>query len=651
MELHFNAVILDLDGVVTRTAHLHAKAWAQLFDEYLARCLKGGETFKPFDVVHEYRSLLDGKSRVDGIRSFLSSRNIVESQELIQKLSGRKNELFHQLLIQEKPYVFEDAVQMIWQWRRSGLKIAIVSSSKNSFEILKISNLDKLFDVRIDGLYLEQHKLRGKPSPDLFLEAASALHVQPERAVVIEDSIVGVQAARQGRFGRVIGIAREKSQEELRQAGADQVVQSLKDISLAKITRERLAAWKLCYYFYEPTQQQLREALCTLGNGYIATRGAAEEEDAGTWHYPGTYLAGAYNRVRTEMSGLMIESDELVNWPNWLCLRFRIEKDNWAKIDHVELLHFYQELDLENGVLTRNYKARDASGRVFSLSSTRIVSMASPHLAAIQWGFTPVNWSGKMTVQSGLNGAVTNAGVARYKTLNAKHLEILDRGTLQLRDQESGLYLLAQANESHIQMLEASRVRFYQDNQPLQVNARLIANNDSIFNEIEVDAFQGKPIQVEKTSAIFSSRDHAIGSPHAAAQSALERSGGFSDLLEKHSQFWRHLWRRCDIELTHNPYEQLILRLYIFHLLQTVSTNTLDWDAGIPARGLHGEAYRGHVFWDELFVFPFFNFRIPELSRNFLRRRNDFRDRPLLGKPCCLRSGPWQVCDSRRCGT
>ncbi len=620
-ELKFDAAILDLDGVVTRTAHLHAKAWGQLWDEFLRERTQAGAAFKPFDLEREYRGLLDGKSREDGIRSFFRSRGIGLSAELIRRLSDRKNEIFNHLLKVEKPDVFEDAIEAIWRWRRRGIKVAIVSSSKNCAEILEFAHLDKLFDVRIDGNYLERHKLRGKPSPDLFDEAARLLHVQPECAIVFEDSIVGIQAARRGRFGKVIGVGRDGNAQALRSAGADDVVQSLNEISLTEVGVQSEDTWKLRYYFYEPKQQPLREALCALGNGYFVIRGAAEEESSGGFHYPGAYLVSGYNRIRTEISGGVLESEDLVNWPNALPLRFRGEGGDWIRIEDLELLEFYQELDLAKGMLSRSYQVKDSLGRVFRLKSRRVVSMALPHLAAISWEISPINWSGKITIQSGMDGAVRNSGVARYKMLNGRHLDMLACGVCRFSDQEEGLFLVAETCESQIRMTLAEKTQVYQNEKRVLPDVQIIEKPDAIYQELALEAKEGTSVQVEKTIAIYTSRDHAIGSPLTAAKRAIARSGRFSDLLNRHELAWHHLWRRCDMELSGNPYEQLILRLYIFHLLQTISTHTLDWDAGVPARGLHGEAYRGHVFWDELFVFPFFNFRIPELSRNLLMYR------------------------------
>jgi trehalose/maltose hydrolase-like predicted phosphorylase len=186
------------------------------------------------------------------------------------------------------------------------------------------------------------------------------------------------------------------------------------------------SGWKLAYEGFEPAQEGLREALCTLGNGYFATRGAAEEAEADDVHYPGTYLAGGYNRLETDIAGQVIENEDLVNLPNWLPLTFRPEDGDWLNLWRVEILAYRLELDLERGMLERRMRVRDSQGRETSFVSRRLVHMGRPHLAAIEVTLCPENWSGRIEVRTALDGRVINAGVARYRQLNSKHLTALE---------------------------------------------------------------------------------------------------------------------------------------------------------------------------------------------------------------------------------
>jgi trehalose/maltose hydrolase-like predicted phosphorylase len=375
--------------------------------------------------------------------------------------------------------------------------------------------------------------------------------------------------------------------------------------------------WSLVYHDWQPSQQPLREALCTLGNGHFATRGAAEEAKANGVHYPGTYLAGGYNRLQTEIAGRVIENEDLVNWPNWLWLNFRIGKGRWFDLASVEILQFRQELNVRLGVLERYVRFRDADSRESTLCSRRIVHMRHPSLAAIQWNLTPHNWSGEIRVRAGLDGSVTNRGVERYRDLSDEHLLVVDTGRIA----EDGIYLLAETNQSHIRMAQAARTHVFADGQHAAADRRTGHQPGAIFQDLVLTCHRSQELRVEKTVALFTSRDPAISEPAEAAQRIIRRPGSFDELLQSHQEAWSQLWHRCDIQLEGVPRAQFVLRLHIFHLLQTVSRNTVDRDVGVPARGLHGEAYRGHIFWDELFIFPFLNASLPELTRELLMYR------------------------------
>ncbi len=373
--------------------------------------------------------------------------------------------------------------------------------------------------------------------------------------------------------------------------------------------------WKLEYDGWDSHEQPLRETLCTLGNGYVATRGAAEESSAGDPHYPGTYLAGGYNRLPTEISGRVIENEDLVNWPNWLCLNFRPEGGEWLDVGSAGLLEFRQELDLKRGLLERRVRLKDGEGRITLLVSRRIVHMRQPHLAAIEWTLTAENWSGRLEIRSALDGNVTNSGVPRYRELNSRHLEFLESGELG----NEAVRLMVRTTQSRITMAQVARTRLFHEDATAVVERRLILDGGSVGHTLTVDCKQWRPLRVEKVAAIHTSRDTAISEPALASQLAIERAGNFASLLESHEREWQNLWHRCDIQIAGDSESQLALRLHIFHLLQTVSRHPTD--VGVPARGLHGEAYRGHIFWDELYIFPYLNTSIPELTRSLLLYR------------------------------
>jgi beta-phosphoglucomutase family hydrolase len=236
----FDAILFDLDGVLTDTARVHAACWKQMFDAYLAqRAAARGEPFRPFDIDADYRIYVDGKPRQDGVRDFLDSRGIElpegkpddpADRETVRGLGNRKNELVARAIATVGVDVYEGSVRLVEHARDRGLRTAVVSASANCAAVLTAASISDLFEVRVDGITLETLGLRGKPAPDSFLEAARELGVRPERAVVIEDAIAGVQAGRAGRFGLVIGVARKGDAAALSENGADCVVDDLAEL-------------------------------------------------------------------------------------------------------------------------------------------------------------------------------------------------------------------------------------------------------------------------------------------------------------------------------------------------------------------------------------------------------------------------------------
>ena len=375
--------------------------------------------------------------------------------------------------------------------------------------------------------------------------------------------------------------------------------------------------WIVRFDGFDPEQERLQETLCTLGNGYFATRGAAEETPADAIHYPGTYLAGGYNRLKTELAGRIIENEDFVNLPNWLSLTFRPEEGEWFHPNSYEILTWARELDLKQGILTRTLRVRDPQGRQTHLRCRRFVSLADPHLAGINITLTPENWAGALQIRSALDGRVRNTGVKRYQQLRGDHLEALLSQPLG----EDELSLLVQTNQSHLVIAQAARTQVFRQSARLTPDRKTHAESGYVAQDVAFTVAAGEAVTVEKIVALFTSRDRAIAECRLAAEQAVSHAERFTSLVEQHAQAWQHAWELCDIVVQEQSRVQLLLRLHAFHLLQTVSAHTLDLDAGIPARGLHGEAYRGHIFWDELFVFPFFTFRLPELTRALLLYR------------------------------
>lgn len=661
----FVAAAFDLDGVITDTARVHAEAWTAVFDPLLQESAeREGIAFEPF-TPEDYRTYVDGRPRLEAIRAFLSARGMSlpegeisdgSDTTTIHGLAERKNALFLQLILKRGVDVYPSSIALVRRLRSLGLKTAIVSSSKNCEKILRVAGLEGLFDVTVTGLDREKLSLRGKPAPDTFLEAARRLSVPPAQTIVIEDAIAGVAAGHSGRFGLTIGVDRNGNAAALREAGANIVVSDLADIRLelddalsgrtswgkpkpdvhcldpfiAHTGTQTLAPvipavdpWIFACDRYDPTIEGRWETLFALGNGYFVTRGAASESQANDdIHYPGTYLAGGYNRLTTVLDGHAIEHEDLVNLPNWLPLSFCIDDGEWLDLGGLDILAFRQELDLRHGLYKRTVRVRDTAGRETKIVERRLVHMRDRNLAGQHFEITAENWSGRVILRAILDGTTSNAGVPRYDEFNKNHFCVHETTHT---DHDSFL-ISGSTTQSDLHVAQAARVRAWSQNSSEFLKGKPLTEPARVGQDFETYVTPGATIALEKIVALYSSLDHAIADCKTAACKAIKRAGSFDDLLETHALAWDHLWRRSDVDLVdigNDPRHtvHLAVRLHLFHLLQTTSPHTIELDAGVPARGWHGEGYRGHIFWDELFIFPFLNLRLPILTRALLLYR------------------------------
>ncbi|WP_460072908.1 glycoside hydrolase family 65 protein [Streptomyces sp. YKOK-I1] len=399
--------------------------------------------------------------------------------------------------------------------------------------------------------------------------------------------------------------------------------------------------WTWEWQGYDPAGERLREALCTLGNGYFATRGAVPECRAGLVHCPGTYVAGCYNRLESTVAGRQVVNEDLVNLPNWLLLRFRARRaggawGSWFTPDTHPLLDHRHTLDLRRATLTRTVRHRVGGAGVLAVEQTRLVHMGDPHLAALRTVFTAEDWSGEIEVESGLDGEVINGNVHRYRALEHRQLSGVRTGVLE----PGTIWLTCRTSTSGIRIATAARTAVTGS---APVTSVLHPARRRAVHRLVLALTPGRPVAVEKTVALHTSRDTAIGDPLGAAVDRAVTAPEFADLLDAHSAAWERLWRRAEIHVPGRAGR--VLRLHLFHLLQTLSPHTADLDVGVPARGLHGEAYRGHVFWDELFVLPYLNLHFPEVSRALLDYRYRRLPRACRAAAEAGRAGamyPWQ---------
>lgn len=416
---------------------------------------------------------------------------------------------------------------------------------------------------------------------------------------------------------------------------------------LAGETTHSDPSWLLTFNGYDADHEKLREALCTVANGYVGVRGCAPESMADSTHYPGTYAAGVYNRLTDHAAGHTFVNESLVNLPNWLSLTFRIDGGVWFDVGRVDLLEYSQVLDLRRATLTRRLRFRDADGRITALTQQRFASMDQPNVVALQTTIFAANWSGPIEFRSTVDADVHNDLVGRYHALSGTHLIAPQLTELP----PDAILVRTKTSQSDVSVAMAVRSVVWRNESRVNARYRLVERPARYGHDIEVVLAAGQTVTLEKTATIFTSRDAAISEPAGQAEHCLNALGGYADLRLDHTRAWAQLWSHFDIELGDNSRLLPAIRLHILHMLQTVSSHIIDLDVGVPARGLHGEAYRGHIFWDELFIIPVLNLRLPILSRSLL----DYRYRRLPeARRAARRAGhvgamyPWQSASDGR---
>jgi HAD superfamily hydrolase (TIGR01509 family) len=600
-----------------------------MFDEYLkVREQEHNEPFVEF-TSDDYLHYVDGKPRYNGVQSFLESRDIKlpfgdpsdkPELETICGLGNRKNEAFNEVLRTEGVEPYPSTVKFMEGLKKDGVRIGVASSSKNAEGVLNTAGLMDFVETRVDGVVSAEMGLNGKPAPDIFLTAAKNLGVDPNKSIVIEDATSGVQAGKNGNFGLVLGLAREDNIEALKANGADIVLEDMEEITLEEINlwfEKGIEAdnWHLTYHGYDPEKERSREALMTVGNGFFGTRGAMDEVKAGDHNYPGTYIAGMYNRLATPIAGRDIENEDFVNVPNWLGITFKIGDGEWFDPNKATIEKITRSLNLKNGLLTRSLLVQDANGNKTIVESHRLASMDNRHLAGLTYRIRPLNYSGTLTICSALDGTHINAGVKRYSTLSQQHLKPLEEG-----GEENITFVKVSTTQSEIEIAEAARLQVGID-QSVSAPAYLVETAGGLVKTtFSCETAQGQTLEVEKIVSIHTSQ-YGENDIELHALKDVEQAPSFTDILSKSEESWEPIWKEIDIQLEGDRLSQKLLRLHNYHLIVSASPHNTQLDASMTARGLHGEAYRGHIFWDELYILPFYNIHFPDIAKSLLMYR------------------------------
>lgn len=607
--------IFDLDGVLTDTARLHRRAWRETFDDFFESHRAAGASVSGPFTDEEYLRLVDGRLRQDGARAVLLERGFGRPGEAslsarVEEIAARKDARYRELLASEGPAPYPSSIELARALQGVGVRLAVATASRHGAEVLRLAGLDGAIDALVDGRAAQANGLAGKPAPDTFLEAAARLGLAPGRCLVVEDAAQGVEAGRAGGF--VVVAVDRLGRGEAAYPGADLVVGDLGELVL-----EGPGPSQDPWLFLDPDEDDeregVRETLFSLGNGYLATRGArAWEEDDGR-HYPGTYFAGVFDRISTTVDGREVDEDAIVNAPNWLAFTLSMAGGPWTGSAGVTIEPGGAVLDLEAGVLLRRYAVSDRTGRRCRVVERRLVSMATPHLVALEVSVVAENWSGRLELRAGVDGTVRDDKTVEERLLGGHHLQLVlaaadgASATLAVRTVQSGV-VLAALQRASVHGGEATALGHHRGARVAQL--------------FSLEVAEGQRVRCEKVVSLYSSKDAAISDALMAARAGLEEAGSFEELLAAHRAAWARLWTRSAVVVQDRTEAiQRLVNLHLFHVLQVASPHVVDRDIGLGARGLHGEGYLGHVFWDELFVLPMLTRRFPSTSRSLLAYR------------------------------
>ena len=601
-----DGVLFDLDGVVTRTSAVHAQAWKAMFDRFLDEWTKRtGQQQCAFDAVNDYARHVDGLPRHEGVSRFLASRGIALAQgepddppeaQTVHGLANWKNQLLLDLIRRQGVEIYPSSVELIRELRHCGYRIAVVSSSANCREILASAKLLALFDARVDGIDLAQGRLRGKPAPDTFLEAARRLGIRPSRAVVVEDAVAGVEAGHAGGFQSVIGVDRLGRADALARAGATVVVPDLSFVAVASDdafdpTGDPL--WLMIDDEFTATREHEFESLFAVSNGYLGSRGSIP---LGLPSADGSvFIAGAYDIVPP--SAL----PELAAVPAWTLLAQGVAGE-WLAVEKLAVAEHSRMLDMRQGCFRRLFRFSDRAGRTTTVRFLRIASLADRHALLQSSLCTPENYAGPLAVRSGFLWSAPFSSAGTSRSTAAGPVQLLEGQT------RTGI---------RIALAVAARVTAETPGMRAPEIRRTIGSLDDL---VEFDAEAGKTYRIDWLETCYTSREAA--QPADAATAHLERllQDGVRPALRRHVDAWARRWGLADITIDGDQDAQRAIRFAGYHLIS--AANPEDERVSIGAKALTGSAYKGHVFWDtEIFLLPFYTLTDPPSARALLMYR------------------------------
>lgn len=392
---------------------------------------------------------------------------------------------------------------------------------------------------------------------------------------------------------------------------------TVKEIGLEKAitAKQEYNSWHLDYYGqYKDKRNFGQESMLTVGNGFFGLRGAYVEARADQDNYPGMYVAGLYNQNTTNINGRDVVNEDLVNLPNAQYLTFGIDNSNPFKIKKSDIRDIYRSLDLHTGELTTSMVVNLSTGHQLEVKATKIADMQQWHRFAIRYEITPLNFTGNMQIYSEIDGHVINDNVARYSEFDQRHIDITSMGT-----STNEAVLSGQTKNSQIEFAIGTKLT----SPDVDAKKKIITSNTSaaVRQILNINVESDHTYTFDKSVAVFTSLECKSDDLDQLVLQEVDQAN-FESTQQHTQQFFTNMWQEADVQITGDLTSQKLSRVNIFHLFVSAeSIGKGKLDASVGARGLHGEAYRGHVFWDEMFIIPFYASHYPDLAKQLLMYR------------------------------
>ena len=626
----FDAVLFDLDGVITPTADVHRTAWQEMFSSWLGQ--QQLEGYRPGD----YELYLDGRQRYDGVAAFLESRGLslpwgspddAPEAETVCGLGNRKDREFNRILEDSGVTPFPGAVSLIHSLQDAGVAIAVVSSSRNARPVLEAAGLLHHFPLVVGGLEAAALELPSKPAPDSFVHAAAELGVDPARAVVIEDAIPGVQAGRAGGFGLTVGVGSGGMAEALSEAGADLVVDDLaglaRQIQAGGIDRERFPVdeWRLVEARPPVGIDGVTETLFAIGNGYLGMRGNTEENGPG--HEHGTFINGFHAtwpiRYPEAGYGFATTGQTIINVPDAKTIRLTVDGE-LLEFDDVRISDYERSLDFRDGVLRRSFTWTTTAGRRVRVTSSRFVSFVRRNLAVFDFEVTALDDAVEVQLESLLVNRQDGEGKFAARQLSS--------GFDPRKADELQGRILQPAGSLHEEGRIGLAYRAAGSGMAVATVAQHEPAGSSTFEPDVVSTLIGRSLQPGE-SLKLQKKVVWLDSDAAATDELLGQAGSLLDdaaaldaqeLLAEQRAWLDRFWEQGDVRIAGQPDVQQAIH---WNLLQLAQASARADGRGISAKGVSGSGYSGHYFWDtEIYVIPFLVYTLPAAARNALELRH-----------------------------